>query len=173
MNDTKRDNIDLDNINKKIKSVYNKKKGFTKLPLFESLLNKQEEKKEQNIEQNIENEKVETEGFTSTYKKDFADRELIEELQNMGFMSCTGESSNESSTNNTRKDRWCKESYESGEKVQIKGDKSMQIYSIIKIQGNVVALAPVMNNDAENKITTIDTDMLVTIYSPEITCLNY
>lgn len=156
MNDTKRDNIDLDNINKKIKSVYNKKKGFTKLPLFESLLNKQEEKKEQNIEQNIENEKVETEGFTSTYKKDFADRELIEELQNMGFMSCTGESSNESSTNNTRKDRWCKESYESGEKVQIKGDKSMQIYSIIKIQGNVVALAPVMNNDAENKITTID-----------------
>ena len=92
MNDTKRDNIDLDNINKKIKSVYNKKKGFTKLPLFESLLNKQEEKKEQNIE----DEKVETEGFTSTYKKDFADRELIEELQNMGFISCTGESSNES-----------------------------------------------------------------------------
>ena len=32
----------------------------------------------------------------------------------------------------------------------------MQIYSIIKIQGNVVALAPVMNNDAENKITTTD-----------------
>ena len=29
----------------------------------------------------------------------------------------------------------------------------MQIYSIIKIQ---VALAPVMNNDAENKITTTD-----------------
>ena len=31
----------------------------------------------------------------------------------------------------------------------------MQIYSIIKIQGNVVALAPVMNNDAENKIAQI------------------
>ena len=151
MNDTKRDNIDLDNINKKIKSVYNKKKGFTKLPLFESLLNKQEEKKEQNIE----NEKVETEGFTSNYKQDFADRELIEELQNMGFIPCTGESSNESN-NSSRQDRWCKDSYGSGDKVQIKGDESMQIYSIIKIQGNVVALAPVMNNDAENKITTTD-----------------
>ena len=151
MNDTKRDNIDLDNINKKIKSVYNKKKGFTKLPLFESLLNKQEEKKEQNIE----NEKVETEGFTSNYKKDFADKELIKELQNMGFLACFEDSENES-TNNKKGDRWCKESYELGEKVQIKGDTSRQIYSIIKIQGITVALEPVLNNDKENVITTTD-----------------
>ena len=81
--------------------MYIIRKRFYKITIIRELLNKQEEK-----EQNIENEKVETEGFTVPIK-DFADRELIEELQNMGFISCSGESSNESIKNN-KKDRWCK-----------------------------------------------------------------
>lgn len=151
MNDTKSDNIDLDNINKKIKSVYNKKKGFTKLPLFESLLNKQEEKKESKEQ----NEEVETEGFTSNYKKDFADRELIAELENMGFMASTGDSSDES-ISKRKGDRWCKESYGVGDRVQIKGDESKQMYIIIKVDGNVVALEPIFNKEKKNEITTVD-----------------
>lgn len=122
---------------KKIESVYDERKGFTKLPVLESIYNDktQNEKQEYDME---EEDYVVVEGMSNLIKGDFADRELREELEDLGLMSSPKQ--NTVSGGKPKANRYCKAEYKVGDMVHLNDDENKETWKVEKVQGQKLKL---------------------------------